>query len=139
MDLEAYIYWGGPQGYSPRRRTELPTLFAQDLAVADFNRDHYLDLAFANSGDESGDRYGYRKHLTSFIYWGSADGFSMDRRSSIPSLSAVSCTAGDFNGDQWPDLAFANSNRRHKSVYAYLVPIRKPLFFKGLVSSWNVA
>ncbi len=120
VDLEAYIYWGGREGYSPRLRTQLPTLFAKDLAVADFNRDDYLDLAFANFGDESGDRFGYRNHLASFIYWGSPDGFSRDGRSTIPSLSAVSCAAGDFNGDQWPDLALANNNLRHKSVYVYL-------------------
>ena len=120
VDMEAYIYWGGAQGYSPRRRTDLPTLFAQDLAVADFNRDDYPDLVFANFGEESGDRFGYRKHLASFIYWGSPDGFSISQRTSISSLSAVSCTAGDFNGDKWPDLAFANNNKRHKSVYVHL-------------------
>ena len=37
--MQAYIYWGGPDGYSMRRRTELPTLFSKDLAVSDLNRD----------------------------------------------------------------------------------------------------
>ena len=62
VDLEAYIYWGGPEGYSSRRRTELPTLFAADIAVEDLNRDDYPDLVFSNYGNESGDRSGYKNH-----------------------------------------------------------------------------
>ena len=120
VEMQAYIYWGGPAGYSPRRRTELPTLFAEDLAVADFNRDGYLDLVFANFGNESGDRFGYKNHLASYLYWGAPDGFSVERRTAVPSVSAVSCAAGDFNDDQWPDLVIANNNKRHKSVYVYL-------------------
>ena len=120
VDLDAYIYWGGPKGYSSRRRTELPTLFAGDVAVADLNRDDYPDLVFANYGDESGDRFGYKNHRYSYIYWGAPDGFSVQRRDQIPTLSARSCTAGDFNGDQWPDLAFANNSAKHKSLYVYL-------------------
>jgi hypothetical protein len=32
--LNAYIYWGGSEPYSPQRRTELPTLFAYGLMPA---------------------------------------------------------------------------------------------------------
>ncbi len=120
VEMEAYIYWGSRQGFSSRRRTELPTLFAEDLAVADFNRDGYQDLLFANFGNESGDRYGYKNHLASFLYWGAPDGFSVKRRSLIPSISAISCAVGDFDGNQWPDLAIVNNNKQHKSVYVYL-------------------
>ena len=99
VDMQAYIYWGGPQGYSLRRRTELPTLFALDMAVADLNRDGYPDLVFANFGNETGDRWGYKNNLESYIYWGAPDGFSNQRRTSISTVSAVSCAVGDFNGD----------------------------------------
>ena len=120
VHMDAYVYWGGPDGYSKERMTKLPTLFARDFAVADFNRDGHLDLVFANFGNETGDRWGYKNHRESFIYWGGPEGFSTERRSSVSTLSAVSCAAGDFNGDQWPDLAFANNNLRQKSVVVYL-------------------
>jgi len=120
VHMKAYVYWGSPDGYSPRSRTDLPTLYARDLAVADFNRDGFPDLAFANFGNEVGDRWGYKNHLASYIYWGSAEGFIVARRTSVDTVSAISCDAGDFNGDGWPDLAFANNSLKHRSVYVYL-------------------
>ncbi len=114
------IYWGAPQGYSTRGRTDLPTLFGLDLAVADFNRDGWPDLAVANFGEETGSQRGYRDHLESYLYWGSPEGFSVQGRASLDTISAVSCASGDFNADGWFDLAFANSNPDHESVYVYL-------------------
>jgi hypothetical protein len=66
--------------------------------VADLNRDGYPDLVFPNYGDEFGDRVGYKDNLESYIYWGAPDGYSVERRTSIPTVSAVSCAVGDFNG-----------------------------------------
>ncbi len=120
VHMEAYIYWGGPDGHSPQRMTKLPTLFGRELDVADFNRDGRLDVVVANYGNETGDRWGYKNHRESYIYWGRAEGFSSEHRTSIPTLSAVSCASGDFNGDDWPDVAFANNNLRDKSLTVYL-------------------
>ena len=119
VHMKAYVYWGAEDGFSVARRTALPTLFARDLAIEDLNRDGYPELVLANFGNEIGDRWGYKNHLESYIYWGAAEGFSIERRTSIATESAVSCASGDFNGDGWPDLAFANNNLRNRSVYVY--------------------
>lgn len=116
VHMTAYVYWGSPDGFSVLNRTILPTLFGMDVAVMDFNRDGWPDLAIANFGNEFGDRFGHSDHRESWVYWGGPQGFSTSRRASIESLSAVSCAAGDFNGDQWPDLAFANNNLEERSV-----------------------
>src|ERR1700736_150075 len=50
----AYIYWGGPDGYKPANRTELPTNWAAGVAAADLNGDGYPELIFANQGSEAG-------------------------------------------------------------------------------------
>jgi hypothetical protein len=118
-NMEAYVYWGGPQGYSAVHRSELPILFAQDIESVDLNRDGYLDLVFANYGREYGSARGYLYNKESYIYWGGTEGFSVDQRSSIATVSARSCTSGDFNGDGWPDLAFVNT-APEPGVYVYL-------------------
>lgn len=119
VHMNAFIYWGSSGGYRADRRTELPTLMAQGVAAADFNRDGFVDLAFANSGIEGGERFGFNQHLESFIYWNGPTGFSPDRRTAIPTISAVDCAAGDFTGDGYPELVFLNNNSQHKSVYVY--------------------
>ena len=116
VHMEIYIYWGGPRDYSVATRQSLPTLFGRELEVADLNRDGWPDIVVANYGEESGHRQGYRLHRESYVYWGAPDGFSAERRTSIPTLSAISCTVGDFDGDGWADLAFANNNLDHQSL-----------------------
>ena len=69
VHMNAYIYWGGPGGYQPERRTELPTLLASGVAAGDFNGDGYVDLAFANRGIEGGERFGFDQQQ--YRFWSS--------------------------------------------------------------------
>ena len=117
---EALIYWNSPQGYRADRRTELPTLLPGGVAAADFNRDGFVDLAFANRGNFEwlGSVKPYA-HLESYIYWNGPSGFDVSRRTSIPSVTARDCVAGDMNQDGYADLLLVNNNRQEKSVYLY--------------------
>ena len=56
--VNSYIFWGAAEGYSPQRRTELPTLGARAAAVGDLNSDGLSDVVFANSAEG-----------VSFVYW----------------------------------------------------------------------
>ena len=120
INMKALIYWGGADGYLASRRTELPTLMAQGLTAADFNQDGFIDLAFANSGIEGGERFGYSQHLESYIYWNGPTGFDTDRRTAIATVSAVDCVSGDVTGDGFPELIFVNNNADQKDVYVYV-------------------
>ena len=120
----SYIYWGGPDGY--RRRTDLPTHTASGVCVGDLNRDGYPDVVFSNKGRGSPAQGGYRDHLESYIYWGAAGGYSAERRTSVPTISAVSCTLGDLDGDGQLDLTFANSESDQSSLYVYWGTVRGP-------------
>lgn len=98
------IYWND-HGYSAQKRTWLPTEGGRDAAVADLNRDGFPDLVVVNSFD------GTRTDLNSYIYWGSSEGYSPDRRTLLPTQGAEAVAIGDLDGNGWPDIAFANNGR----------------------------
>ena len=118
-DQESLIYWGGTSGFSLANRTALPTFLASGVAVGDLNSDGMPEVVLSNRGDERGNSWGYRLHLESYIYWGTANGFHPTQRTSIPTISASDVAMGDFNGDGAEDLAFANLNREQNSVFIY--------------------
>jgi hypothetical protein len=99
-----YVFPGGSHGVSSEGRVSLPALEARDMAIGDFNHDGFADIAIANYSD------GVSSAVLSFIYWGSARGFDMQRRSELPTLGATGVTAADFNGDGFTDLVFSNSD-----------------------------
>ena len=118
-DQEALIYWGSDFGFSQANRTALPAFLASGVAVGDLNGDGLPEVVLSNRGDERGDSWGYRLHLESYIYWGSANGFDPARRTSVPTISASDVAMGDFNGDGAEDLAFVNFNREQNSAFIY--------------------
>ena len=60
----------------------LPTNSASGVMVLDFNRDGHRDILFACHSKNGNHR------TDSFLYWGSSDGFSTQRRSLLPSRGA---------------------------------------------------
>ncbi|MFH1466576.1 MAG: putative metal-binding motif-containing protein [Pseudomonadota bacterium] len=98
----SYVYYGSAGGYSSAARDALATYGAFDVAVADLNQDTYPDLVFANY--YSGSSYS----TSSYIYWGTAGGYSSSARSALSTLGARDVAIADFDQDGWDDLAFAN-------------------------------
>ena len=105
----AYVYWGSPDGYASANKTELPTNWASGVAAADLNGDGYPELVFANRGVEPGsDKFTPYVEPVSYIYWNNATGFRLDNRSELQTPGARDVAVGKLNGDEFPDLAFAN-------------------------------
>ena len=52
---DSFIYWGGKEGWSPDRRTALPSLRGDHATIADWNADGFLDIAIGNRGDKPGE------------------------------------------------------------------------------------
>ena len=89
----AYVYQGGPDGYQPHRRKELPTLWASGVAAADLNQDGFTDLVFANQGLEGarGLQESERDRYPSYLYWGHPEGFLEANRTPLPSFWSPRC------------------------------------------------
>ncbi len=100
-DSFVHVYWNGPEGLREDRRSQLPANAVNALAVADFNKDGHADLFVCNYHD------GRVRDIDSYLYFGSAQGFSEDRRRRLFMHSASGAVPVDFNGDGWVDLAVA--------------------------------
>jgi len=102
----SYLYWGQGAPSSPSwnnsHRTELPSLGASGIAVADLNGDGRPDIVHGNFHGQ-----------TSFIYWGQAGGiyglnYNVAASSTLPTLSAYSVGVADLNLDGRLDIVFVN-------------------------------
>ena len=114
--INSYIYWGSKGGFSTISRATLPGVGARHSAVADLNNDGRLDVVLSNYHD------GTTYQLNSFVYWGSATGYSTKQRTSLPTLGAHGAAAVDLNGDGYRDLVFANQRsgtNHNQSSYIY--------------------
>lgn len=105
-NLDAYIYEGSQDGFDISRRTSLPAKAATGVDIGDLDRDGYRDIVIANQGVDyhmKVDRY--RK---SFIYWGSENGYSSERRSTLQTINCADVKIADINHDGHLDILFAN-------------------------------
>ena len=107
-DIDSYIYWGGPDGYSPQNRSGLPTVGAFDASIADLDGDSYLDIVVSNNWD------GVKTTLDSTIYWGGPDGFSVEQRTLLPTIGAGTNSVADLNNDGKLDIVVSNFARGYR-------------------------
>lgn len=102
---DTYIYWGGPEGYSTARRTDLNTNGASAVSVADLNKDGWPDLVLAVTGTYL--YVGKPSFPSSYVYWGGPNGFADSRRLALPTEASQGVTITDVNGDGMLDLLFS--------------------------------
>ncbi len=102
-DTGALILWGSAEGFKTWNAQRLPALTPLAPVVADFDGDDFLDLFLPAYHDEL-----RRELIPSYLYWGSAAGFSPRARTALVNDSAADGLAADFDHDGRLDLAVVN-------------------------------
>jgi hypothetical protein len=95
------FWWGDEKGFSNDRITDLDLQRKDELMylkAADFNNDGWLDLFLPKRGAPEGDLG------SSFLYYGSASGFSNNNRIEIPTYVPYQNCFADLNKDGWLDI-----------------------------------
>jgi len=108
FDTDSYIYWGSTGTYSSINRTRLPTIGVASAYSADFNADGYLDLVFGNYRNNGSTLLSSTFAISSYVYWGSAAGFTTTHRLDIPTIGAYGISSADLDRDGYLDLVIGN-------------------------------
>ena len=90
-DVPTYVYHGGPDGFSPARRTELLSWAAPIAGSCDFNDNGWADLLICNCSENAMDL-----DPGSFIYEGGPEGFREERKVVLPTVRSHGVAVGDF-------------------------------------------
>ncbi|HJN77877.1 MAG TPA: MopE-related protein [Myxococcota bacterium] len=96
----SYIYYGSASGYSSSDRELVDTIGALDVDIEDLDLDGYEDLVFASY-------YNSGYSTDSYVYYGSATGFSTSNRTDLETYGARKSVAEDLDQDGYIDLVFA--------------------------------
>lgn len=107
-----YIYLGGPDGYLPDRRLELPAHSAVDGVMCDFFDKGCVDVLVCNCFEDAPFR-----DDGSYLYWNNGNGVDPERFLKIPTVRSHGVALGDFRKSGYLDLAFGGFNNRELRIF----------------------
>ncbi len=119
----ALVYWGSAKADTPfSASTFLPGERSSGIALGDLDGDGIPEIVLANSrrvGAREFDQYEIVETVAidSFIYRGSARGYSPERKVRLPTVDAQAAALGDLNQDGQPDVIFANAQGAASYIY----------------------
>ncbi len=100
-NIDVPIYFGGPEGFDPKRCKKISGWGALEALPCDLNDDGHVDILMVNASENSVDR-----DPGSYVFYGSADGFSYKPSMILPTTRAHGACCADFNNDGRLDLIF---------------------------------
>ena len=135
-EIPVNLYWGGPDGFDPKRRLKIPFRSGYEATAADFNADGHVDLLLIDAmhggqGAEDDPWHGAN------IFWGADGGFDLQRRRTIlHEVGAGTSNTADLNRDGFLDIVIGFFERRDKK------PTELVIYYgseKGYVPAHRVA
>lgn len=127
--VPVYVYWGGPDGFDPERRLEIPFRSAYSTTTADLNNNGYVDMVLLNSSYADQEMVDLDPTLGAVIYWGGpnaqgagAHGFDPQHFTTLQEPNLGSCNVADLNGNGYLDLilgAYESAGNPDTSLVIY--------------------
>jgi hypothetical protein len=111
-NIPATAYLGGPGGYDVDRRIDLPGWGATVAVCTDLNDDGIVDVAFANTAENSVDR-----DPGSYIYLQTDTGFANRPTQTLATTRAHGIACGDFDHDGYLELLFAGFQNNELTIF----------------------
>ena len=102
-NIKSTIYFGGPEGFSPEHRKDVPSFRAVDAVCCDINDDGYADIVLANCFSNTDNRKG-----GSYVLFNGPDGFPDEPSIILPTNQADGVCCADLNRDGYLDLIFVS-------------------------------
>ena len=100
-DIDASIYFGGPDGFAAARRREVPGWGAVEALCCDVNDDGRADLILANAAENSPSR-----DPGSYVLLNGDTGFADEPTWRLPTTRAHGACCADLDRDGYLDLVF---------------------------------
>ena len=124
FDAELFVGNGNGTFQKPSGIAEVNAFSGGSFAIADFNGDGNLDVAFESRGRQGG---------SVTVVPGNRDGTFQTLVNLTVGLSPVSLVAADLNGDKLPDLALADPESMSVSVLLNTFHTNVPTFPLSLI------
>jgi hypothetical protein len=101
--VDSFLFWGSSDGWAEKPDVRFKTRGASGIVAEDLDGDGLLDLVFACYSP-------VQRTTDSMVFIQDEDGFDGAVADHLLNIeAAVAVGAGDLNGDDLPDLVFANS------------------------------
>ncbi len=97
--IPVYVYLNSPEGFKPENRLEFPGHSAGSMLPVDFNDDGWPDILILQNAEDQP----FLKP-TADLYWGSPEGFDLNRMQSFPAPLAWGGHCADIDKDGYLDV-----------------------------------
>lgn len=103
-DVPLHVFWGGKNGFDPKRIWKIPFHSGYEASASDLNADGFVDLIILNSG-HAGESAHADPTLGANILWGGPEGLERStKRTVLHEHFLGTSSVADLNRDGWLDL-----------------------------------
>ncbi len=119
-EVPAFLYWGGPHGFSTERLFKIPLRSGYEASAADLNADGHTDVILLDELHAGGDA-GDDPYAGVNILWGSPDGIELEGRTVLTESYLASSTVADINKDGYLDMVLGQFTKSDEFPESHVI------------------